>query len=295
MPDRQMSHLAEYASYDTSACGPALARLDPGLAILVIKTTIYKIKLIGARYYLKGYEAYYGPLNNTEDYRSPRDHDGHGTHTTSTVGGRVKMGKDEITDLSVGKRKNVAVDMDTDKEDENMSKLYFPNVPIDQKPCIGMKFNSLKLAYDFYNAYARVSGFSIRKGSTWYNASLGHRKFICSKEGSRDKKWIDKDNAKREQKKLQDVGAWQNVIQKILMMPETDRLEMAAAARRRVGRNGSMAMAASFTTPLLLAATATATAMAVSFKGFMKTESGEREKRMGKEERLGWGKRKEGC
>ncbi|KAF8409158.1 hypothetical protein HHK36_005231 [Tetracentron sinense] len=46
-------------------------------------------KLIGARYYLKGYEAYYGPLNNTEDYRSPRDHDGHGTHTTSTVGGRV--------------------------------------------------------------------------------------------------------------------------------------------------------------------------------------------------------------
>ena len=45
-------------------------------------------KLIGARYYLKGYEAYYGPLNDTEDYRSPRDKDGHGTHTASTVGGR---------------------------------------------------------------------------------------------------------------------------------------------------------------------------------------------------------------
>ncbi|XP_041028149.1 subtilisin-like protease SBT5.6 [Juglans microcarpa x Juglans regia] len=45
-------------------------------------------KLIGARYYLKSYEAHLGPLNTTEDYRSPRDKDGHGTHTASTVGGR---------------------------------------------------------------------------------------------------------------------------------------------------------------------------------------------------------------
>ncbi|CAI9783788.1 unnamed protein product [Fraxinus pennsylvanica] len=45
-------------------------------------------KIIGARYYIKGYEAHYGPLNRTLDYRSPRDKDGHGTHTASTVGGR---------------------------------------------------------------------------------------------------------------------------------------------------------------------------------------------------------------
>lgn len=45
-------------------------------------------KIIGARYYIKGYEKYYGPLNRTLDYRSPRDKDGHGTHTASTVGGR---------------------------------------------------------------------------------------------------------------------------------------------------------------------------------------------------------------
>ncbi|PSS02971.1 Subtilisin-like protease [Actinidia chinensis var. chinensis] len=44
--------------------------------------------LDSARYYLKGYEAHYGPLNTTEDSRSPRDKDGHGTHTASTVGGR---------------------------------------------------------------------------------------------------------------------------------------------------------------------------------------------------------------
>lgn len=45
-------------------------------------------KIIGARYYIKGYEKYYGPLNRTLDYRSPRDKDGHGTHTSSTVAGQ---------------------------------------------------------------------------------------------------------------------------------------------------------------------------------------------------------------
>lgn len=46
-------------------------------------------KVIGARYYIKGFEAFYGALNKTEDYLSARDKDGHGTHTASTVGGRV--------------------------------------------------------------------------------------------------------------------------------------------------------------------------------------------------------------
>ncbi|XP_010272679.1 PREDICTED: subtilisin-like protease SBT5.6 [Nelumbo nucifera] len=50
-------------------------------------------KLIGARYYLKGYEAYYGaPLNTSMDFRSPRDHDGHGSHTSSIAGGRLVHG-----------------------------------------------------------------------------------------------------------------------------------------------------------------------------------------------------------
>ncbi|TXG47753.1 hypothetical protein EZV62_027047 [Acer yangbiense] len=45
-------------------------------------------KIIGARYYLKSYEQYYGQLNVSEDCPSPRDLDGHGTHTASTVAGR---------------------------------------------------------------------------------------------------------------------------------------------------------------------------------------------------------------
>lgn len=50
-------------------------------------------KLIGARYYLKGFEEAYGPLNmsSKKEYRSPRDFLGHGTHTASTaVGSRVR-------------------------------------------------------------------------------------------------------------------------------------------------------------------------------------------------------------
>lgn len=44
-------------------------------------------KLIGARYFLKGYEAMYGRIHEKEDYRSPRDANGHGTHTSSTAAG----------------------------------------------------------------------------------------------------------------------------------------------------------------------------------------------------------------
>ncbi|KAL0442583.1 UNVERIFIED_CONTAM: Subtilisin-like protease SBT5.6 [Sesamum latifolium] len=44
--------------------------------------------VIGARYYLKSYEANFGPLDPKLDFRSPRDINGHGTHTSSTIGGR---------------------------------------------------------------------------------------------------------------------------------------------------------------------------------------------------------------
>ncbi|ESW19955.1 hypothetical protein PHAVU_006G168800 [Phaseolus vulgaris] len=46
-------------------------------------------KIVGARYYLRGYESQYGPLDEKEDYKSARDKDGHGTHTASIVAGRA--------------------------------------------------------------------------------------------------------------------------------------------------------------------------------------------------------------
>ncbi|GAV82230.1 Peptidase_S8 domain-containing protein/PA domain-containing protein/Inhibitor_I9 domain-containing protein, partial [Cephalotus follicularis] len=45
-------------------------------------------KIIGARYYPKAFEKAIGPVNPSEDSRSPRDMDGHGTHCASVAVGR---------------------------------------------------------------------------------------------------------------------------------------------------------------------------------------------------------------
>ncbi|KAE8659587.1 transcription factor EREBP-like family protein [Hibiscus syriacus] len=45
-------------------------------------------KLIGAKYFCSGYEATNGKMNETSEFRSPRDSDGHGTHTASIAAGR---------------------------------------------------------------------------------------------------------------------------------------------------------------------------------------------------------------
>ncbi|GLJ14453.1 hypothetical protein SUGI_0233690 [Cryptomeria japonica] len=43
-------------------------------------------KIIGARYFFEGYETK-DPINETLEYKSPRDNDGHGSHTASTIAG----------------------------------------------------------------------------------------------------------------------------------------------------------------------------------------------------------------
>ncbi|GLJ29043.1 hypothetical protein SUGI_0573070 [Cryptomeria japonica] len=48
-------------------------------------------KIIGARYFYKGYEKHH-QINKTLEYKSPRDNDGHGTHTASTAGGTAVPG-----------------------------------------------------------------------------------------------------------------------------------------------------------------------------------------------------------
>lgn len=49
-------------------------------------------KLIGARFFSKGYEATMGPIDVSKESKSPRDHEGHGTHTASTAAGSAVDG-----------------------------------------------------------------------------------------------------------------------------------------------------------------------------------------------------------
>ncbi|KAJ9539704.1 hypothetical protein OSB04_026210 [Centaurea solstitialis] len=44
-------------------------------------------KIVGARAFYHGYEAATGSINEAKEYKSPRDQDGHGTHTAATVAG----------------------------------------------------------------------------------------------------------------------------------------------------------------------------------------------------------------
>lgn len=44
-------------------------------------------KIVGARIFYKGYEASTGAIDEKGEYKSPRDQDGHGTHTAATVAG----------------------------------------------------------------------------------------------------------------------------------------------------------------------------------------------------------------
>ncbi|KAL8103926.1 subtilisin-like protease SBT3.18 isoform X2 [Apium graveolens] len=46
-------------------------------------------KVIGARYYFKGFEEEYGKVNTSKEYKSVRDYLGHGTHTASTSVGSI--------------------------------------------------------------------------------------------------------------------------------------------------------------------------------------------------------------
>uniref|UniRef100_A0A803M0N4 Subtilisin-like protease SBT1.3 n=2 Tax=Chenopodium quinoa TaxID=63459 RepID=A0A803M0N4_CHEQI len=44
-------------------------------------------KIVGARVFYKGYESATGKINEEMEYKSPRDQDGHGSHTAGTVAG----------------------------------------------------------------------------------------------------------------------------------------------------------------------------------------------------------------
>ncbi|KAG5034003.1 hypothetical protein JHK87_008913 [Glycine soja] len=49
-------------------------------------------KLVGARFFSRGYEAAFGPIDEKTESKSPRDDDGHGSHTSTTAAGSAVVG-----------------------------------------------------------------------------------------------------------------------------------------------------------------------------------------------------------
>jgi zinc finger SWIM domain-containing protein 3 len=74
--------------------------------------------------------------------------------------------------------------------DVSMEVLVSPSMPIELTPSKGMQFESNDIAYNFYNEYGRMAGFSIRKKYVNKCKKTGivtSRRFVCEKKGIRGK------------------------------------------------------------------------------------------------------------
>lgn len=80
----------ESKSFSDEGYGPIPSTWKGGCDSGTNFTSLCNRKLVGARFFVQGYEAEYGVVN--EESRSPIDDEGHGTHTASTAAGSVVEG-----------------------------------------------------------------------------------------------------------------------------------------------------------------------------------------------------------
>lgn len=83
----------ESKSFDDSGLGPVPKAWKGACEVNKnFSSTKCNKKLIGARFFSKGYEEAFGPIDETVESKSPRDDDGHGTHTATTAAGSAVPG-----------------------------------------------------------------------------------------------------------------------------------------------------------------------------------------------------------
>ena len=71
-----------------------------------------------------------------------------------------------------------------------------------------IEFSSIKETKEFYNLFAKVTGFNVRKDYVKRdkNQNIVSHKWVCSKEGYRHKVCLENENRKREPKAVTLVG-----------------------------------------------------------------------------------------
>ncbi|KAK9071755.1 hypothetical protein SSX86_008184 [Deinandra increscens subsp. villosa] len=81
-------------------------------------------------------------------------------------------------------------------------KYYIPDVPLKNKPYEGTLFVTLDHALNYYQYYARISGFSVRKSTERYDrfGVSTQKQFVCSQEGFNKKNKVDTLNDTAKQK-----------------------------------------------------------------------------------------------
>ncbi|KAL5559145.1 hypothetical protein UlMin_035356 [Ulmus minor] len=78
----------EHKSYDDTGLGPVPSSWKGACEVgKNFNSSSCNRKLIGARFFSKGYEQAFGPIDEKVESKSPRDDDGHGTHTSTTAAG----------------------------------------------------------------------------------------------------------------------------------------------------------------------------------------------------------------
>lgn len=99
--------------------------------------------------------------------------------------------RNEFTDDELCKSINLCVNEDDNIIDQAVEN--FNSSENGQEPQIGMEFNSREDAREFYVAYGRRTGFTVRihhnRRSRINNTVIG-QDFVCSKEGFREKKYV---------------------------------------------------------------------------------------------------------
>ena len=81
----------------------------------------------------------------------------------------------------------------------NTSGTFIPNVPYDKTPRLGLEFASVEEAFNFYNEYAWLGGFSVRKDTSRKNKDgvICMQLLRCSKAGKRNQRTILIEESKR--------------------------------------------------------------------------------------------------